>query len=229
MSGSRSIQAVIFDLDGTLLDRKSAFEAYMTGQADRFGARLGAVSRERFLEAARRTDLNGTTSRRVAFAQMAEELRLDGELIAELVADYKLGFPSTCKLFPGAEETLASIRRDGLRTGLITNGSISLQGRKLDSVGIRPLLNAILISEAEALHKPDAAIFRRAAERLGVEPAACVFVGDNPAADVRGATRAGMRAVWVRDPWWNDEPREADAVIGDIRELPSVISAWQGR
>jgi putative hydrolase of the HAD superfamily len=222
------IRAVVFDLDGTLLDRKSAFETYMLEQAERFAARLGDVTRERFIDAAFRTDLNGTAPRTAAFQQMAAELGLDERLATELVADYKVGFPATCRLFPGAMETLRSLRADGLRLGLITNGSVSMQSRKLDAVDLRPVLDAILISEGEGVRKPDAAIFHRAAERLGVESSVCVFVGDNPEADVRGAKRVGMRAVWVRDPWWNDQPEEADAVIGHIRELVPVVETWRG-
>jgi len=62
--------------------------------------------------------------------------------------------------------------------------------------------------------------------RLDVAPSDCVFVGDNAEADVRGAKGAGMRAVWIRDAWW-EEPMEADAVIDEVRELPSVIESWR--
>lgn len=221
------IRAVIFDLDGTLLNRKAAFEAYMADQASRFAARLGSIGRERYLDVAFRTDQNGTAPRTTAFREMAAELGLDAELTTDLIADYKAGFPGTCRLFPGALECLSSLRASGMQLGLITNGSVSMQTQKVDAARLGPLLGAILISEGEGLRKPDQAIFHRAAERLQVTPLECVFVGDNPDADVRGAKRAGMRAVWVRDPWWNDEPKEADAAIGDIRELVSVIGAWQ--
>jgi putative hydrolase of the HAD superfamily len=52
-----------------------------------------------------------------------------------------------------------------------------------------------------------------------------VFVGDNPDNDIRGAKSAEMRAVWIRDAWWN-EPAEADAVIDRVPELPPVVEAW---
>lgn len=54
----------------------------------------------------------------------------------------------------------------------------------------------ILISEEQTVRKPEAAIFLRAAEKLGVAPAECLFVGDNPQADIGGAYQVGMKTVW---------------------------------
>jgi len=101
-----------------------------------------------------------------------------------------------------------------------------MQSGKLDAVALRAQLDAILISEAEGLGKPEVAIFHLAAARLDASPADCLFVGDNPDADVRGAKAAGMRAAWIRDPWW-EEPHEADAVIDEVRQLLPLIEAWQ--
>jgi putative hydrolase of the HAD superfamily len=63
----------------------------------------------------------------------------------------------------------------------------------------------VLVSEAEGLRKPDPLIFRRAAERLGVEAGECLFVGDNPEIDIIGAAAAGMQtAFFVSTTPWPD-------------------------
>ena len=219
------ISAVLFDLDGTLLDRKGAHARFMLDQATRFAAELGGVSPEAYLEVAVRYDRNGMAARKESFPEIGRALALSDELTHELMSDYRARFPATCNLFPGVHETLDALRRTGLRLGLITNGSTLVQGGKLDAVSIRPKLDAILISELEGVHKPDVEIFRRAAERLNTDPGKCVFVGDNPDNDIRGAKSAEMRAVWIRDAWWN-EPAEADAVIDRVPELPPVVEAW---
>jgi putative hydrolase of the HAD superfamily len=123
-------------------------------------------------------------------------------------------------------ETLDALRTAGLRLGLITNGSTLVQGGKLDATALHAKLDTVLISEVEGLRKPDEVIFQRAAMRLDSRPADCVFVGDNPDADVRGAKAAGMRAVWVRDSWWT-EPPEADGVIDEVSELLPLLAAWR--
>lgn len=84
----------------------------------------------------------------------------------------------------------------------------------------------MLISEAEGLRKPETALFLRAADRLGVAPAQCLFVGDNPVADVMGAMKAGMRAVWFRGEgrdWPADLP-PPDGSINGLAELPEMVS-----
>jgi putative hydrolase of the HAD superfamily len=220
------LRAVLFDLDGTLLNRRLAHERFILDQAARFRADLPGVSPEAYLEVAVRFDRNGMAARKEAFPQIARELALSAELAERLMSDYLARFPASCTLFPGVDETLDALRRAGLRLGLITNGSTVMQGGKLDAVGLRPKLDAILISQAEGLHKPDEAIFRLAAARLDAVPAHCVFVGDNPDADIRGAKGAGMRAVWVRDAWW-DEPKEADAVIDHIPQLSALVESWR--
>ena len=59
------------------------------------------------------------------------------------------------------------------------------------------LVDSILVSEKEGIRKPDPEIFWRAASRLSLKPEDCLFVGDNPVADILGATDAGMQAIWV--------------------------------
>lgn len=222
------IRAVLFDLDGTLLDRKLAHERFMLDQATRFSADLPGVLPQAYLDVAVRFDRNGTAARKEAFPRIARELALSDELTERLMDDYRAGFPASCTLFPGVEETLEALRGAGLRLGLITNGSTVMQTAKLDAVALRARLDATLISEAEGSRKPEAAIFHLAAARLDASPADCLFVGDNPDADVRGAKAAGMRAVWIRDPWW-DEPQEADAVIDEVRQLLPLIESWRAR
>lgn len=220
------VQAVLFDLDGTLLDRRGSHARFILDQAARFRTQLRGVPPEKYLEVAVRFDRNGLAARKESFPQIGLELALSIELTETLMEDYRARFPSCCRLFPGVNETLDALRRRGLRLGVITNGSTAMQSGKLDAVALRPKLDAILISEVEGLGKPDAAIFRRAAARLDTVPSQCVFVGDNPDADIGGAKSSGMRAVWIRDAWW-DEPTQADAVIDRVPELLPLVESWQ--
>jgi hypothetical protein len=61
-------------------------------------------------------------------------------LPADLAGDYRDGFPNSCVLFPDAAQTLSCLRTSGVKLGLITNGSIRMQSRKLECLALVPLL-----------------------------------------------------------------------------------------
>jgi putative hydrolase of the HAD superfamily len=83
-------------------------------------------------------------------------------------------------------------------------------------------MDTVLTSEREGVRKPDAAIFDRALTRLGVDAASAWFVGDHPDADIRGASQAGLTAVW-RKSW--REAVHATHTITALDELIPLLAA----
>jgi putative hydrolase of the HAD superfamily len=156
------------------------------------------------------------------FAGMLARFDLPSEFGDALLRDYRAGFPSACSLFPDAAHTLSSLRTAGFKLGLITNGSVRMQSRKLKCLALESAFDTVLISDAEGVSKPGPEIFRRALERLDTTAGHAVFVGDHPEVDVAGARGAGMKSVWRRDPMvWR--PVEADAIIEELRDLLQVL------
>jgi putative hydrolase of the HAD superfamily len=153
---------------------------------------------------------------------MIARFELPSALAENLLSDYRVGFPSACLLFPDAAQTLAALRASGLKLGLITNGSVRMQSRKLECLALSSAFETILISDAEGISKPDTEIFYRASERLHVDPVRAVFVGDHPEVDVAGARAAGMFAIWRRDPAVS-RVVEADAIIEEVGDLLAVL------
>ena len=78
----------------------------------------------------------------------------------------------------------------------------------------------------ETVKKPDPEIFRRALGALKIRPEEAVFVGDNPESDIAGAKAVGMKTIWMRDSFW-PEPRNADAMIGQLCDLPEVLNSMR--
>jgi putative hydrolase of the HAD superfamily len=93
-------------------------------------------------------------------------------------------------------DAVRAARRGGVRTGLISN---SWGPSIYDPELVGELFDAVVISGEVGLHKPQPEIFLLAAERLGVEPADCVFV-DDLRENVNGAEAVGMTAILHRDP-----------------------------
>lgn len=214
-------RAVLFDLDGTLFDRNTAVAQLALDQAQTLRPLLGATTPARFAQRLVELDARGYVKKPLAYRQLVEELALDAahpllqpERLSE---DFFRRYADHSIAFDGAVDTVAALRQRGLRIGVITNGRVSVQRAKLDALGLLPLLDAVLISEAEGLRKPDAALFQRALDRLGVTSREAVHVGDHPVNDVRAARAAGVRAIWMRDRYW-PEP-EADGVIDELPEL----------
>jgi putative hydrolase of the HAD superfamily len=215
------IQAVVFDLDGTILDRRRSFERFVRDQWTRFSHVLQTIDQAPYVQRLIELDRDGYAPRKEVFTSMVAQFELAAEWAETLQRDYKSGFPSACVLFPDAAQTLSSIRERGFKLGLITNGSARMQSSKLECLALSSAFDTILISEAEGIHKPDPRIFHLALERLDTRPAHAVFVGDHPEVDVAGARAAGMRAVWRRDA--ASQTVEADAVIEELSDLLALL------
>ena len=120
---------------------------------------------------------------------------------------------------PGAVETIAALREQGLKTGLITVCSedvVSLW----EETDFHGLFDAEVFSAAVGLRKPDPRIYWIALEKLGVEPKDAMFVGDGANDELGGAERVGMTAVGVESPT-GELPDDWDGPR--IRELPDLL------
>ena len=112
------------------------------------------------------------------------------------------------------------------RIGAITNGNADIARLGLEG-HFEFRVSAIQVGAA----KPSHLIFEAACNRAGVEPAEMVHVGDDPEADVYGAARFGMRAVWV-DRYEQNWPEGLDAVdhvrVTSLNNLPALLEDWPG-
>lgn len=212
------IQAVVFDLDGTLLDRRRSFDRFVRDQWVRFARSFAAVDEDQYVRTLTELDRDGYAPRKGVFTDLIARFDLPPGLAGTLLNDYRAGFPGACVLFPDAVQTLEALRATGLKLGLITNGSVRMQSRKLECLGLGPLFDTVLISDAEGIAKPDRRIFHLALERLNVAAGEAIYVGDHPDVDVAGARAAGMKAIWRRTPTVS-RTVEADAIIDELGDL----------
>lgn len=222
------IQTVLFDLDGTLLDREASVRQFVAAQYQHFAPHLRHISSQGYLTRWVELDCHGHVWKDRVYQQLVAEFEIDGVSWQQLLSDYEAQFRFHCVPFPGLREMLQQLKRQGYKMGVITNGRGTLQTCVVQGLNIEDYLDAVLISEVEGLRKPHPEIFHRAVQKLQTKAEKAVFVGDHPAADVRGAKGAGLKAVWKRNRRW-PEPLEADAIIDDLDELPAVVARFSGR
>lgn len=102
------------------------------------------------------------------------------------------------KVEPDAHETLTFLRTNGYRLGLISNASdLPDLNRLVKNAGLRKYFTTIVVSASEKIRKPDPKIFEKALNLTGSTPSTSIMVGDTLTADILGAQKSGLRAVWI--------------------------------
>jgi putative hydrolase of the HAD superfamily len=155
--------------------------------------------------------------------------RLDTASFARAVEAYggaALAYPPVP--MPGAIEALRALSGRGIRLGIVSNTGRTpgiVLRRILESHDMLRYFDALAIaySDEVGFRKPDARIFRRSLDALGVEPARALHVGDNPDADVAGARRVGMRAAHYAFAEASPSPA-ADLVVKHLADLPRLLT-----
>ena len=214
------IEAVVFDLDGVLLQSEEVWdevrEAYVHERGGRYDAEvqramMGMSSPEwsRYLhESAGVPD---------------EPEAINHEVVRRMLAAYRRGLP----LLPGAAE---AVRRVAARYPLAVASSSNrpLIDAVLELSGLQALFRATVSSEEVARGKPAPDVYLEAARRLGIAPELCVAVEDSHGG-IRSAKAAGMRVVAIPNPTYppDDEALAlADVTIDSLDRLtPRLIAS----
>ena len=201
------IRAFGFDLDGTLFDHKGAAsqaaDALLRGlgvePSDATRALWFAAEEAQFEEwRAGRIGLQDNRRRRLQMVLPEVGIGVPGDDALDALFEIFLrAYRVAWRAFPDAAPVLTSLRTQGFRIGVLTNGGEEQQVAKLRAIGLHDLVDAVCTSEAIGVHKPDARAFEVLVECLGIAPSECFFVGDHPEHDVAGARAAGMPAALV--------------------------------
>ena len=97
-----------------------------------------------------------------------------------------------------AHATLAILRAKGYRLGMISNASdLPDLKRLVKNAGLRKYFSSIIVSAEEKIRKPDPKIFEKALGLMDSTPSTSIMVGDTLTADILGAQKSGLRAVWI--------------------------------
>lgn len=219
------IKAVLFDLDGTLLDRDESVKRFIDCQYNRLNSFVGHIPKENYIKRFIELDQRGYVWKDKVYQQLVEEYQITEISWEELLKDYIAEFKNHCVPFSNLITTLEKLKSLNLRLGMITNGRGQFQLDNIMTLGIEKYFDSILISEWEGIKKPDPEIFNRALKQLEVSAHQSIFVGDHPENDVKAAQCVGMKGIWKMNIQWDQV--EADCIINDLAEIPLIIRRLQ--
>ncbi len=191
-------RAVIFDLDDTLyLERdfaRSGYESVATAFAQQLGSAQLAV-------AAMLKNLDSPNRHRVFDATLADlGVPVDAALLRAMIDHYRNHLPRI-RLCDDAERALQRLSTSA-RLGLITDGPRVTQANKIVALGLRPRIHELILTDelGPGLGKPHPRAFVSIAAALGVAPANCIYVADNPSKDFVAPNTLGWTTIQIRRP-----------------------------
>lgn len=212
------IDAVIFDLDDTLLTTRDSFMHAMAVVQRTYGL----VGDGEAIGRMWRDDPSGYFHRYTQGELTLREQRLlrvneihaafggppiDEVAYVEWEEIFEAAALDGCGLHDDVPDALEFVAAQGWKTGVISNAVRSLQLAKMARVGLR--LPFLVGMEEFGAGKPDPRVFQDGCRQLGVLPERTVYVGDEFDIDALGAQSAGLQAIWL------DRPGHRRAVISD--------------
>jgi len=214
-----SLEAVIFDLDGVLVDSEHVWDEVREELARERGGRWHDRAQ---------ADMMGMSSVEwprymhdvIGLAEPADEI--DAEVVRRMQARYAEELP----LVEGGVEAVRRLAAD-LRLGLASSSNRPIIDAVLAAAGIAALFEATVSSEEVERGKPAPDVYLETAQRLGVAPRACAAVEDS-ANGIRSASAAGMRVIAIpnrRYPPPADALGLADETLASLAELTRAVVA----
>ena len=227
-----NIQAVLFDLDNTLTHRDLTAQAYSCYLAEYYASAFAQVEPEKIIEIVRRIDnggypkkellTHGSIGASAAYALLQELSWLNPPSIDELAQFWFSQFGRCAVEMPDAKQVLEQLKSQGYQLAIVSNGGHDTRLNTIRGLGIADYFEEIISSGLVGFNKPQPEIFQITAQRLGVLPEHCLYIGDHPVNDIQGAKNAGMHALWMQ----GFHP-DAEEIQYKIQQLPEIFTHLQ--
>jgi phosphoglycolate phosphatase len=215
------VQAVLFDLDGTLIDSAPDLGAAADKMRTDRGLESYPLERYRFMAGAGARGMLG-----VAFGITPDAPEFP-ELREEFFVAYENRMLLNTHVFDGVQALIDAIRARGLAWGVVTNKSARFTDPLTRAIPLFGSAGAIVSGDTTPFSKPHPEPLHEAARRLGIPSEACIYVGDDER-DIIAGRAAGMRTVAATYGYMGPQADatlwEADAAISSPLELLQFLN-----
>ncbi len=244
------IQAIIFDLGGTLIEYAGPYASWPELETPGLKAAYASLQGNgmampefdlfcsagfEILPGRWQLATRGLRNLRlqdflVEILQSCDVQGLDAAAVPEAANLYEAAICAQALPIDGAEEVLALLKEQGYKIGLLSNTMFTGQAHiaDLERFSLDGYFDAMLFSAEAGKWKPSAEPYLDLLDQLQVGPQKGVFIGDDPANDMVGGQSAGMRTILMRANQRFHQPENVfpDAEITHLSELPSVLAGW---
>ena len=224
------IRAVLFDLDNTLTHRDQSIQRYSAYVLQQYHSALLRPDLQKIQDIIRRIDTGGYPKKEqlthpsigasVAFA-LLQELAWKTEIDFQDLTDFWFQYFGQCAVaMSGALELLERLKQQDYALAVVSNGGHATRLNILQGLSFTDYFDEIISSELVGMSKPHKEIFLHSAESLRVHPSECLFIGDHPVNDIRGAQQAGMQAIWLQ----GFHPEDESLHVPRIQQLQELYA-----
>jgi HAD superfamily hydrolase (TIGR01549 family) len=227
-----AIEAIFFDLDDTLHDSQFPFEHTVEKLLPEVASGYDMNHLyKKFREASDwlwkdyvkgDISLSELRTRRIILALKSIDISIDTSVAQAFQQQYEKN-QGQLKMFPEVPEVVKALKEKGIVVGMITNGPVEHQHKKISSLGLNSHIptNLIFVSDGVGVAKPNPDIFHHVRERVNIVPQRILYVGDSWENDIVGPTTAGWQSLWFnhrkREPETNHKP------LAVIHNLSSIL------
>ena len=211
------IKAVLFDLDGVLIDSEKIYVRFWMQAAEELGYSLPTQQALELRSCGKATGgeiLSRVNGGRDVYDEIyARRVELMDEYIAQNGYEAK----------PGAFEALPELKRAGYRLAIVTASVLEKKLPMLERMGFTEYFDDIISAHEVKRSKPFPDVYLYAAEKLGIKPEECAAVEDSPNG-IRSAHGAGMKVIMVPDLTGPDEElSRLCTVVDSLKDVPLTI------
>ena len=220
------IEACVFDAYGTLLD----VHAPVASLSEEIGPNADAVSNMWRQKQLQYTWLRSLMGAHATFWQVTGEALdyalsfhgIENQDLRQRLMDLYFALDA----YEDARDCLSALKRAGLKTGILSNGSPDMLEGAVSSASLNTVLDEVMSVEDVGIYKPDNRVYQMAVERMGVAgPANICFVSANTW-DAQAGSHFGFQVARINRFGLPDDnmPGKPDALLDSLRELPAMVA-----